>query len=315
MFETLENNLGLDIVLWFQQNRSPWLETLTQILDQLGYDLAYVALFGLIFWAINKQEGIRLIFALAVIGLLSFFFKDLLARPRPFMVSDLVNPVFEAEGFGIPSGHTSLAVMIWGYVALWVRKGWVWLLAITYMLLQGIGRIIAGVHFPQDVLAGAVLGIVTLAIYYPFVPRWEQFWRSQSISIRLMIAIIVPLILTVLVLIFPLNPQQIEAYLTVFGLALGVGIGTIIESESIQFQAHPQLWRRALHYILGIVLVVAILFGLSPLFDLIAETGFLAYILRIIRYGLAGFVAIAGWSWLGMRLNLLQAQRNIATVH
>src|SRR5690606_26590719 len=112
MFEALETGTSLDIVLWFQENRTAWMDIMVQILDHIGLELGYVALFGFIFWVINKRHGIRLVFALIVIAIISFAIKDALMRPRPYMISDLVTPVFEADGFGIPSGHTSFAIMI-----------------------------------------------------------------------------------------------------------------------------------------------------------------------------------------------------------
>ncbi|MEL6526459.1 MAG: phosphatase PAP2 family protein, partial [Chloroflexota bacterium] len=304
MFEALENGIGLDIILWLQENRTAWMETLSIILDQLGYDLGYVALFGIIFWTINKRRGVRMVFALVVIALLTFFFKDLLGRPRPFVASELVMPVFETSGFGLPSGHTSLAVMIWGYVALWVRKGWVWGLAITYMILQGLGRMVAGVHYPQDVFFGALLAIITLALYYPLATQWETLWHKQPFLSQIAISLAIPMIITGIVLSVPLDVDQIEAYLTVLGLAMGAGIGISVEAQIVNFTPHENRSRQAITIVMGIVLVLAVLFGLSPLFDAISETGTTAYVLRLVRYGTAGLVAIAIVPYLAVQLGL-----------
>ncbi|MEL7434945.1 MAG: phosphatase PAP2 family protein [Chloroflexota bacterium] len=308
MFEALENGIGLDIILWLQENRTAWMETLSIILDQLGYDLGYVALFGIIFWTINKRHGVRMVFALVVIALLTFFFKDLLGRPRPFVASELVMPVFETSGFGLPSGHTSLAVMIWGYVALWVRKGWVWGLAITYMILQGLGRMVAGVHYPQDVFFGALLAIITLALYYPLATQWETLWHKQPFLSQIAISLAIPMIITGIVLSVPLTVEQIEAYLTILGLAMGAGIGAAIEANWVKFSAHEDASRQAMTVVIGIVLVLGVLFGLSPLFDAISETGTTAYVLRLVRYGAAGLVAIAIVPLLCVQLGLMHSE-------
>lgn len=314
MFEALETGSGLDIVLWFQENRTAWMEIMVQILDHIGLELGYVALFGFIFWAINKRHGIRLVFALVVIAIISFVFKDAYMRPRPYMISDLVIPVFEADGFGVPSGHTSFAVMIWGYIALWIRKGWMWVLAIGYMLLQGLGRMIAGVHFPQDIVAGLILGLITLAIYYPLARRLGQSWMRQSQNTQISIAILIPLIMAIIGIFLPLQPYQIEAYLTIIGLAMGVGLGASVEQHTVQFEPATDPAKQVTIFLIGAITIVAILLGLSPLFDLIAETGIVAYILRIIRYGLAGFTAIALVPMLGIQLNLLEKSQKTESV-
>ena len=309
MFEALETGIGLELVLWFQENRSGWLAVLSQILDQLGVEIGYVAILGIIFWAINKREGLRLVFALIIVAIVTFAVKDVLMRERPFVLfPELVQPVFETEGFGFPSGHTSFAVMVWGYIAIWQRKSWIWAFAIFYMILQGTGRMIAGVHYPHSVIAGGILGIITLATYYPLSAQWEQFWKQQAMNTQIILAIAIPLIIAVIVMILPLHVEQIEAYLTLLGLAIGVGTGAVIESRYVQFEPHPDIIRRAIHVVFSIVIVVAVLFGLSPLFDLIAEAGILAYMLRLIRYGLAGFTAIAMMPMLGIRVGLMKSQ-------
>lgn len=312
MFEALETGIGLDIVLWFQQNRAAWMEVMVQILDQIGLDLGYVALFGFIFWAVNKRHGIRLTFALVVIAIVSFALKDAIMRPRPYLVSDLVTPVFEADGFGVPSGHTSFAVMIWGYIAIWLRKGWVWVVAISYMLLQGFGRMIAGVHFPQDVVAGFLVGIVTLAIYYPTARRLGQFWLRQSLATQFAISIFIPVVMAIIGMSLALEAYQVEAYLTMIGLAMGIGLGASIEHHFVQFQPPAQPMKKVIIFVIGAVTISAILLGLSPVFDLTAETGIVAYILRIVRYALTGFTAIALVPMLGIQLNLLEKSQQEA---
>ncbi|MGB7337556.1 MAG: phosphatase PAP2 family protein [Phototrophicaceae bacterium] len=308
MFEMLEAGIGLDIILWFQDNRTGWMEILSQILDQLGGEVGYIAIFGLIYWVINKRQGLHLILALFMIALVTFILKDSLMRPRPFVAfPDLVTPVFEASGFGLPSGHTSFAVMIWGYIALWVRKWWMWVFAIFYIILQATGRMVAGVHFPQDIVLGLLIGIITLALYYPISARWEDFWHHQSVRVQLAIALVIPLLIAGIVMSLSLSVEQIEAYLTMVGLVIGAGIGNAIESHWVRFTPHPKLSQRLALFFLGAVSVLIVLLGLSPLFDAIAETGTLAYLLRIIRYSLAGVIAIAIVPYIGIQLNIAQS--------
>ena len=113
---------------------------------------------------------------------------------------------------------------------------------------------------------------------------------------------------TVILIVLPLHAEQVEAYLTLLGLAIGAGVGASIEAHRIQFDYHPEPLRQVGLFFLGIVLVLIVLLGLSPLFDLIAETGIMAYLLRLARYGLAGFTAIALVPMLGIRLGLMKSE-------
>ncbi len=85
---------------------------------------------------------------------------QLVGRLRPYEVSDeilrLIPPPLTAHAF--PSGHTAVAFAFaaaltlgspaWGMAALVLAAG------------VGIGRVFAGVHYPSDIIAGAVLGIL-----------------------------------------------------------------------------------------------------------------------------------------------------------
>jgi undecaprenyl-diphosphatase len=71
-----------------------------------------------------------------------------------------------------PSGHTAAAVALYGSVAaVAVRLGWrVWVrralvvLAVAVPVLVAFARLYRGMHYPTDVLAGALLGLAWLAV-------------------------------------------------------------------------------------------------------------------------------------------------------
>lgn len=87
-----------------------------------------------------------------------------IGRLRPYEISTeilrLIPPPLTAHAF--PSGHTSVAFACAAAITLG-SPGW-GLLAMAVAFAVGLGRIFVGVHFPSDVLAGAVLGVVCAAI-------------------------------------------------------------------------------------------------------------------------------------------------------
>jgi undecaprenyl-diphosphatase len=88
-------------------------------------------------------------------------------RPRP-NVSHLVG----ASGYSFPSGHATIAVAFYGFLAylLWLYFHKTKLRYLTtvslviIIILIGISRIYLGVHYPSDVLAGFAVGWFWLAI-------------------------------------------------------------------------------------------------------------------------------------------------------
>ncbi len=87
------------------------------------------------------------------------YIKHKTLRPRPFNVYPAIKCVGKTlDQFSFPSGHTMHAVAF-SIVALSYFPGLFWLV-VPFATLVGLSRPILGLHYPSDVLAGAVLGAV-----------------------------------------------------------------------------------------------------------------------------------------------------------
>ncbi len=144
--------------------------------------LPYIVLgLALVFFVIhrhyvkNETVSLRSIFAKvyeflffglsAVLAWLSAaILKKIIGAPRPIeRLHDLVPAIIEYGFNSFPSGHatffSALATM------LYLRHKGVGVLFFFFALVIGIARVVAGVHFPIDILAGYALGVgVTLII-------------------------------------------------------------------------------------------------------------------------------------------------------
>lgn len=98
------------------------------------------------------------------------FFYD---RPRPFEVlEDVRQLVDHTSGGSFPSGHAALAFAVAATVSLYYPKTSI--LFFLAALSIGGGRIAAGVHWPSDILGGAVVGIVSAIIMHWLWERKKQ---------------------------------------------------------------------------------------------------------------------------------------------
>ena len=88
----------------------------------------------------------------------SFVLKMLVQRPRPFQILQIHHLITD-NTYAFPSGHTTfmfaLATGVYAY-----NKKLAWALY-TFGLLIGLARIMGGVHWPTDILGGAIIGFLT----------------------------------------------------------------------------------------------------------------------------------------------------------
>lgn len=89
--------------------------------------------------------------------------KPIVQRPRPFTFDSELNLFRNADliskkpsGFSFPSGHSAAA---WAFATtLLVKKRTLGLIAVVPAVLMVLSRLYLYVHFPTDVLCGALLG-------------------------------------------------------------------------------------------------------------------------------------------------------------
>lgn len=85
--------------------------------------------------------------------------KNIIKRPRPFeSYPDQIYPKSSHGGYSFPSGHTSSAFSTATSITLAFPKWYVAVPAFSYAGAVAYSRLDLGVHYPSDVLAGALVG-------------------------------------------------------------------------------------------------------------------------------------------------------------
>lgn len=148
------------LVLWLNgQQGSPWLDTMMLVATLLGTAYLAVPLACFALFSVRAKAHIWRAAALmtVVVVVLDVGLKWLVDRKRPPVSVPGVNvlgPMLTSLSF--PSGHTVTAFTIVGLL-FFVDKTLAWV-ALPIATLVGVSRVYLGVHFPSDVLAGALLG-------------------------------------------------------------------------------------------------------------------------------------------------------------
>jgi len=115
--------------------------------------------------------------SIGVGGVITQALKYSINRPRPAVTyADII--AYEGEKtLSFPSGHTSLAFSTVTAVCLKYPKWYVIVPSCLWAGSVGYSRMNLGVHYPSDVLAGALLGAGSAFVTYK-VNNW--FWKKQQ---------------------------------------------------------------------------------------------------------------------------------------
>jgi len=132
--------------------------------DYLGYAIMVIAFVLLLADSdLRKKFKYYALLILSVIfsrGIITEAIRFIYARPRPFISLDF-SPLVNESGYNsFPSGHATFFFAVAGAVWLFNKK-WGWRFFAAAVLI-GIGRIFTGVHWPSDILAGAIIGFASV---------------------------------------------------------------------------------------------------------------------------------------------------------
>jgi len=113
-----------------------------------------------------KSKSFYIGASLLTVTLLSTVLKYTINRPRPFVTYPEIEKLVGAGSPSFPSGHTSDAFALATSVSISYPKWYVIVPFYTWAGAVGYSRMHLGVHYPSDVLAGAVLGTFSAYLSY-----------------------------------------------------------------------------------------------------------------------------------------------------
>lgn len=172
-----------NILLWIQEYiRSDFLDPIVKFITHSGdHGYLWIALLIILF-CIPKTRKAALIGAVTLIltfVVTNLCLKPLIGRTRPYeVIEGLTRIIGKQSDRSFPSGHTAnsmaVGVSLWlvsrKYELLGDRKlyfpksaGWV---VLIWSVLVGLSRLYVGVHYPTDVLGGAIVAIINTMIIF-----------------------------------------------------------------------------------------------------------------------------------------------------
>ena len=236
-------------------------------ISDLSYGIFIWMLACVLFWAVDKKSGS---FLFLNIGFSRFFMQVLkltFCVYRPWIRSSKIVPVETASGYSFPSGHSVTAASYYGTVIERFRKNKPLCIFMGFMIfLTMFSRNYIGVHTPQDVLVGALLGIIVVMIG---AKVWEWIDKNPK---RDYIIPIVGIVLTALFLVYisfksyPMDYAKGELLVDPnkmmkdgfkdAGRLLGVTVAWFLERRFVKFSLDVSVSRKVTRCCLGIFMII-----------------------------------------------------------
>jgi membrane-associated phospholipid phosphatase len=304
------------------QALSPALDAPMSFFSFLGSIDFYLIFITLIFWVVDSQLGMRLLLVLVGTDFIGDAFKQLLHQPRPYWVGE-VKALATETSYGLPSTHSSNSFSVWGTLAYKLRREWLWAVSGLVVVLIALSRLYLGVHFPQDVLGGWLIGIAVIYLFVQLEPKVISWLKRLPALAQIgtgfvvsLLIILTGLIINMLIASSP-DPAEWAGFsimarspaksFTLAGALFGAVAGYVFMLGGARFNTDGSPVQQVGRYFLGLAGVLVLYLGLDMLFSLLAmDESAAGYFLRYVRYASVTFWAMYGAPRAFLKLKLAE---------
>ena len=263
--------MDITYLLWLQDFRNATDNLLSPFLMWVS-DFATGALLLIpvfIYWAVNKRNGLFIIIAYSISTIINGLVKLTFCIYRPWIRDTRIIPYGgskrTAGGYSFPSGHTMESSPVYGGLAVLTRKTApiITCICVIAIIITAISRNYLGVHTPQDVVAGTILGLISLWISSRITGY--IYARPERENMIMIIGLVIIAVSGAYIALKPypmdyadgkliVDPQSmILSSIGPLGLTAGFIIGRFIEKTYIKFKAERFTLKAGIIAAIGLV--------------------------------------------------------------
>ncbi|MBR6126572.1 phosphatase PAP2 family protein [bacterium] len=268
-----------DFLLFLQNYRTGYLENFDKFFLSItifGEFWLPTIICAIAYWCVDFRAGVYLLSLEGVNIFVAHLFKMLACVYRPWVLDERICPsklaIPYAKGYSFPSGHSAMSSSVLGGVAYLLKnKKTLCFLLIGLVLLIGFSRLWLGVHTPQDVVAGLLIGFTLIFIINKIID-WAEKDKNRYLYLALAINVFAVLAL-IYVCYFNnyridyiggeilVNPyKQIYVTCVVYGFALGLLNGCFLCRRFFPFNPKEvSVKRRILRGIIGAIITLTMM--------------------------------------------------------
>lgn len=277
------------IILFLQAHCSDPFISLLKIMTYFGDEAVLILVLGFIYWCYDKKFGMKMILYLSISNVFYPMIKNAVKRIRPYMVNEKIQclkPAYEGDpydisvqGYSFPSGHMVNSACVYAQIFRNYRKTVLRIVLVLVVFLLGLSRVCLGLHYPSDVIAGFLFGIVCCNVIETATGKIDKK--------------IVFLILTVLGgfgFLFCRSNDFFRGY----GIMTGAMAANLFEVKYVKFKETTNIAEIIIRMLGGVILYVLISeTSQLPFTEAFLNSGTtLAFLVRAVRYFLIIFCTI-----------------------
>lgn len=303
------NTFEIELIHQLRKISNKFFDSIFEFITLLGEQYALIIIIAFVIFVINKEKGQRIAYTILMSMCLNGVFKNFVKRTRPFKVDPTLNSVRieTATGFSFPSGHTQNASTAYFSLSKEFKKKYVLIIAIVLVSLIALSRVWLGVHYPSDVIVGAILGILSVIISFYLHQKFEnnQITKKKLYLFSLLFFCLFGVLFILINNLFAL-PYKIEEGKSIkdfrdFYLAIamfgGFFLASFLEKKYVDFNCNVSLKIRIIRFVLGVVFLLGTYLLTNILFktlltSLSLENTIVMALFDCIRYFLVAFVGL-----------------------
>lgn len=290
---------------YLQGFQSEFLDKLMSLFTECGDVIGYIIVIGIIYWAIDKNKGKKL----AMVGLTSLIFtpyiKGFFKRRRPYFDHENIKCIKKVnndydtfdvseQGYSFPSMHSTLASSIYGKIVMLFNNIYVRIIFTLLIFFIGVSRSYLGVHYPTDVIAGWVLGLIFLFVI-SFIDNKIKSNKGRNIYYLINFLIGLSGILFI---------REKEFYCAL-GSGIGFYLGLLNEEKNIKFEMPNKFYKGIIRVALGGLLFFIISKSIKYLLSLLTiNNALLLLILVMFRYLISVFLIVGIYPMLFKKIKI-----------
>lgn len=280
----------VSLIEWCQAHIPTFVINALSAVSEIGDTLVVVLLLGFFYLCFDKKIGKKLMFATLLSLQVSGGIKNIFKRRRPYFDNEnieclkVVDSNYDKynivkQGFSFPSMHSSNIVTITGTFYQVYRKKILLIVSIVFSLIIGISRFVLGCHYPTDVLAGWLLGVITVIVVGNLQDKASEKWIYAIILVFTFVGFFI---------------CDSDEFYTVSGISIGFIGCCLFDDKYSKFNNTRNITKCLLRLILAFVAFLIFGEGLKLFFseEVLEANTLFAHVYRMLRYAIASFVSM-----------------------